>query len=159
MRFTLGMLKMLGPRGAAPGDAPRGNGWSKSFGAKRGFSGVLWIITLGTGGLSILNAAIAVATRAIQFFLPDLRRWTWNSALALILAGVSFTCFQFAASRARKQVALGLMIAVAFILWGIESFISNPALAAFIDDVVVFLFVVDLALVIYGHFDSKSDPL
>jgi hypothetical protein len=43
------------------------------------------------------------------------------------------------------------MVAVAFILWGIEQFLSNRAMAVFLDDIVVLLFVLDLSIVIYGH--------
>jgi hypothetical protein len=153
------MLKMLWPRRLASGVASKGTGCPKGFGAKRGFTLVLWIITVATGGLAILSATVAVATRAVQFFWPGAGRWTWNSALALILAGVSFGCFQFAASRTRRQVAVGLMVAIAFILWGSEMFISNPAIAAVIDDVVVFFFVLDLALVMYEYFRANNNPL
>lgn len=48
-------------------------------------------------------------------------------------------------------MVLGFLVALAFILWGGEQFVPNPGMVAFMDDVVVFLFVLDLGIVIYGH--------
>src|SRR5262249_44722748 len=65
--------------------------------------------------------------------------------------GVAFASLQFAYPRTRTQIVLGLAVALAFILWGTEQFLSNRGLVSFIDDVVVFLFVLDLSIVVYGH--------
>lgn len=58
---------------------------------------------------------------------------------------------QFAVPRTRSQVVLGLMVSAAFILWGIEQYVADRGLASFIDDIVVFLFVLDVSLVIRGQ--------
>jgi hypothetical protein len=46
------------------------------------------------------------------------------------------------------QRLVGIFIGLAFVLWGLEQFLSDQVVISFIDDVVVFLFVVDLSIVI-----------
>jgi hypothetical protein len=43
---------------------------------------------------------------------------------------------------------------LAFVLWGLEQFLTDQAWISFIDDVVVFLFVVDLSIVIRHNLKS-----
>lgn len=102
-------------------------------------------------GLAVSSGVVLMALRVIHTLRPDLIGWTLKSAIPLILIGVSFACLQFVVSRSRIQILLGLLVSLAFILWGIEQFLSNRELVAGIDDVVVFLFVLDLGIVIYGH--------
>jgi hypothetical protein len=73
-----------------------------------------------------------------------------KSGVPLILIGVSFGFIQFAFPRTVGQRLLGLSVGTAFILWGAEQYISDPGVVAFMDDVVMFLFVLDLGLVIAG---------
>jgi hypothetical protein len=110
-------------------------------------------------GLAICSAAIVVTLRLIRCFQPDLLRWTLKSAIPLMLIGIAFASLQFALPRTRAQMLLGLMVAAAFILWGTEQFLSNPAIVAFIDDIVVLLFVLDLSIVIYGHLKPGMHPV
>jgi hypothetical protein len=102
-------------------------------------------------GLAVSTGVILVVLRVVHCLQPRLFPWTLKSAVPLILIGVAFACLQFVVARSRAQVLLGLLVAAAFILWGTEQFLSNHAIVSFIDDVVVFLFVLDLGMVIYGH--------
>jgi len=43
---------------------------------------------------------------------------------------------------------------LAFVLWGLEQFLNDQAVISFMDDIVVFLFVVDLSIVIRQNFRS-----
>lgn len=70
--------------------------------------------------------------------------------------GLAFALLQFAVSRTRIQIVLGLSVSAAFIFWGVEQFVPNPFVASSIDDFVVFLFVLDLSLVIYQHLKSTE---
>jgi hypothetical protein len=109
-------------------------------------------------GLAVSTGVILVAMRIAHCFQPQLFPWTLMSAVPLILIGVAFACLQFVVSRSRSQMLLGLLVAAAFILWGTEQFLSNPAVVSFIDDMVVFLFVLDLGIVIYGHLKPGTRP-
>jgi hypothetical protein len=101
--------------------------------------------------LAIATGVIIVVLRIFHFFQPHLFPWTLKSAVPLISIGVAFACLQFVVARNRVQVFLGLLVSAAFILWGTEQFLSNRELVSSIDDVVVFLFVLDLGIVIYRH--------
>jgi threonine/homoserine efflux transporter RhtA len=109
-------------------------------------------------GLGVCTAIAVVVLRLIHFCRPDFLPWSLKSAVPLILTGVAFAALQFTLQRSRKQILLGLMVALAFTLWGLEQFVSDPAVASFIDDIVVILFVVDLGLVIYGHLKPGAPP-
>jgi hypothetical protein len=108
--------------------------------------------------LAILAAMGMVSLRLIHCFQPNLLPWTLKSAIPLILIGIAFASLQFVLPRTRLQILLGLLVAAAFILWGTEQFLSNRAVASFIDDVVVLLFVLDLSIVVWGHLKSGVHP-
>jgi hypothetical protein len=134
------LRERLKPRGR-PRPGPRTN---------RG-AGVLRIASAIALGLAVSTALVLLVLRILHCLLPQWCPWTLKSAVPLILVGIAFACLQFVVTRARAQIVLGLLVSLAFILWGTEQFLSNPAVVSFIDDVVVFLFVIDLGIVIYGH--------
>jgi hypothetical protein len=109
--------------------------------------------------LALLAAICILILRLIRFLQPNLLSWTLKSAIPLILIGIAFASLQFVLPRTRRQILLGLMVALAFILWGVEQFLLNQAMASFVDDVVVFLFVLDLSLVIYEHLKPGAHPV
>jgi hypothetical protein len=105
-------------------------------------------------GLAIFAAIGIVALRLIHCFEPDFLPWTLKSAIPLILIGIALASLQFVLRPARLQALLGLMAAAAFILWGTEQLLPNRAIASFVDDVVVLLFVLDVSVVIRGHLNK-----
>jgi hypothetical protein len=100
--------------------------------------------------LALLTAVVVVSLRLIHCFQPNVFSLPLKSGIPLILIGLSFSSLQFAVRRTHFQRILGLSVSVAFILWGSEQFLPNQAMVSFIDDVVVFLFVLDLGIVICG---------
>ena len=102
-------------------------------------------------GLAASTAVLLIALRVLHSVQPHLFPWTLKSAVPLILIGIAFAALQCVVSRTRAQMVLGFLVALAFILWGAEQFVPNPAIVSFMDDLVVFLFVLDLGIVIYGH--------
>src|SRR5579871_5723614 len=102
-------------------------------------------------GFAFLTAVLLIALRLIHLFRPDVMSWHLKSAIPLMLVGIAFALMQFAVIRTRGQIVLGLFVSLAFILWGVEQFVPNQFVAFSIDDLVVFLFVLDLSLVIYQH--------
>ncbi len=110
-------------------------------------------------GLAISSAICLIALRLVHCFEPNRLRLNLKSAVPLILIGIALACLQFAMTRTRRQVLLGLIVATAFVLWGTEQFLSNRAIVATIDDLVVFLFVLDLSMVIYGHLKTGVHPV
>jgi peptidoglycan/LPS O-acetylase OafA/YrhL len=120
------------------------------FASSRG-AAVLRVVSAVALGLAVISAIGVVALRLVHCFQPNLLAGVLKSAVSLILIGVAFASLQFVLQRTLRQILLGLMVAAAFILWGAEQFVSNQAIASFMDDVVVLLFVLDLSIVIYGH--------
>jgi hypothetical protein len=111
----------------------------------------LRLLTAASLLLALLSATLLLALRVVHQFNPGLLAWPLKSAIPLILVGVSFALLQFAAPSSRSGMILGLLASLAFILWGAEQYVSNQALVALMDDLVVFLFVFDLGIVIYGR--------
>ena len=111
---------------------------------------ILEIATVTALGLALSSAMTVVALRLIHCFYPALFLLPLRSGIPLILIGLSFASLQFAIRRTPSQCILGLSVSAAFILWGIEQFLPNQAMVSFLDDVVVFLFVLDLGIVICG---------
>ncbi|MGA3172573.1 MAG: hypothetical protein ABSE62_16345 [Chthoniobacteraceae bacterium] len=96
------------------------------------------------------TACAIILLDALHYLRPDLG-WRIKSALPLIGIGASYALLSFTLPRTRTEFLLGLAVSLAFILWGAEQFIPIPRIASQIDDGVVFLFVMDLAVVIRGH--------
>jgi hypothetical protein len=107
-------------------------------------------------GFASLTAVLLIVLRLIHLFRPDVIRWNLKSAIPLMLVGIAFALLQFGVSRTRIQIVLGLSVSAAFVFWGVEQFVSSQFVASSIDDFVVFLFVLDLSLVIYQHLRSTD---
>jgi hypothetical protein len=104
---------------------------------------------------AFVSAAAILALDAAHWLRPEIS-WKIKSALPLIGIGVSYASLQFTMPRTRAEFWFGLAASLAFILWGAEQFIHAPGIAALIDDVVVFLFVLDLSVVIRGRLRRGS---
>jgi hypothetical protein len=100
--------------------------------------------------VAFASAAGIVVLDAVHWIRPDLS-WKVKSAIPLICIGVSYALLQFTLPRTLTEFCLSLAVSLAFILWGVEQFIPVPQVAGVVDDVVVFLFVLDLSIVIRGQ--------
>jgi hypothetical protein len=106
-------------------------------------------------GLAISSACVVIALDCLHFFNQELLPWRLKSAFPLIFVGISYGCLQFTLPRTWKELVLSLSVCMAFILWGSEQFVSNAVIASRIDDGVMFLFVLDLSIVIGGYLKQK----
>jgi hypothetical protein len=108
-----------------------------------------------------LWVALATATGVLLAHVAPLihgLRWAIavKSGIPLIAIGVSYISLIFTLARPPAQVLVGFLMGLAFVLWGTEQFLTNRPLIAFIDDCVVFLFVVDLSIVIRHNFREHA---
>ena len=108
-----------------------------------------------TLGLACATTVAIILLRIVQFIRPAWLTWKPKTAPALILIGLAYILLQMASRRRWVELALGLSVGMAYTLWGIEQLLSNPALIALIDDVVVYIFVFDLTLVISSRLKQK----
>jgi hypothetical protein len=69
-------------------------------------------------------------------------------ALALIFVGLAFVCMQVSAESRWKEKLKGILLGMAFALWGSEQYLAPGGLVTAVDGLVVTIFVVDLGLVI-----------
>ncbi len=109
--------------------------------ALRGLScGALWV--------AILTASFLMVRHALPLIIGSQPLISLKSAVPLIAIGISYFILILTLRRTFGQRLVGIFIGLAFVLWGLEQFLSDQAVISFIDDVVVFLFVVDLSIVI-----------
>ena len=99
---------------------------------------------------AFLSAAGILILDVLHWVRPELS-WRVKSALPLIGIGISYSLVQFTLPRTRTEFCLSLAVSLAFVLWGVEQFIPAPQIASVVDDLVVFLFVLDLSIVIRGQ--------
>jgi hypothetical protein len=77
-------------------------------------------------------------------------------ALPLIAIGLAYVAFQLGAGRCRGEKAKGMLLGLAFVLWGGEQFLPPSAWVTVLDDFVITIFVVDLALIIIERLKRES---
>jgi hypothetical protein len=108
-----------------------------------------------------LWVAILTATLVLMGYVMPLivgSRWhvVLKSGVPLIAIGISYISLVPTLPRTPGQFLVGLLMGVAFVLWGSEQFLTDRALISFIDDCIVFLFVVDLSIVIRHNFRERA---
>jgi hypothetical protein len=111
---------------------------------------VLQLLSLVALCIAALTAALLIGFHIYEGLrgVPPNLPWKLKSAIPLIAVGLSYLALICMVDRTPFQRVLGFLVGSAFILWGVEQFLPDPALVSFIDDVVVFLFVLDLSIVI-----------
>jgi hypothetical protein len=87
------------------------------------------------------------------------RAWTWFdhaplSALPLLLAGASYVALQALLRPPALELFRRLMLGGAFLLWGVVQLMPASALATDLGDVVIALYVFDLALMVQAELKS-----
>jgi hypothetical protein len=107
----------------------------------RGLSvGALWV--------AILTASLMMARHALPMIGGSQPPIGCKSGVPLMAIGFSYFILVSTLRRTLGQRLAGILLGLAFVLWGLEQFLSDRTVISFIDDVVVFLFVVDLSIVI-----------
>jgi hypothetical protein len=101
---------------------------------------------------AIVTAAFLVLSRTIPVIVGGPLPFSMKSAVPLIAIGISYISLVLTLPRTPGQLLVGTLMGLAFVLWGSEQFLKDRALAAFMDDCIVFLFVTDLSIVIRRNF-------
>ena len=119
-----------------------------------------WVQT-GLRGLSfvalwvaILTACFLIARHALPLIVGSQPLISLKSAVPLIAIGISYSILIITLRRTLGQRLVGIFMGLAFVLWGLEQFLSDRTVISFMDDIVVFLFVVDLSIVIRQNLRS-----
>lgn len=102
-------------------------------------------------------AACFLIVRHLLPFIPGSQPWiSFKSAVALIAIGISYSALILTLRRTFGRRLVGIFMGLAFMLWGLEQFLNDQAVISFMDDIVVFLFVVDLSIVIRQNLRSSA---
>jgi hypothetical protein len=115
--------------------------------------------------LSIILFTLALAGVAV-LWLSDARRRLLPApshqrigAAPLMLIGLSYISFQLSGRRRPEERAKGLLLGLAFLLWGSEQLLPPSAWVTVMDSLVITIFVVDLVLIIVEHLKHKDYEL
>jgi len=112
--------------------------------------------------LSIIFFLAALASIPVMLLSDAIRHYRFTpvhqhvAAIPLLMGGLSYGCLQLGARRTRDEMIKGLLLGIAFVLWGIEQLLPQTALVTVIDGAVVTIFVVDLSLIIAEHLLRKD---
>ena len=74
---------------------------------------------------------------------------------ALMLAGASFVCLQLSGTTRAIETVKGLLLGLAFVLWGAEPFIPGAVWVTVVYSAVIVIFIVDLGLVVLERLRRK----
>ena len=116
-----------------------------------------WLTTL-----FFLAALVGIAILLVSDGLRHLRFSAAHQRLAawpLMLIGLSYLSLQLSARRTRGELVKGLLLGLAFILWGGEQLLPPTPLVTVMDSAVVTIFVVDLSFIIVEHLRLKDHDL
>ncbi len=80
-------------------------------------------------------------------------------AIPLILIGLSYASFQFSTQRPHSERVKGLLLGLAFVLWGSEQLLPPSPWVTVMDSLVISIFVVDLALIIIEHLKRNNHEI
>ena len=108
--------------------------------------------------LALLGVATLLFSDALHH-LQFTSRHQQLGALPLILIGLSYISFQLSARRQSSERIKGLLLGLAFVLWGGEQLLPPSAWVTVMDSLVITIFVVDIALIIIEHFRRKDHEL
>ena len=99
--------------------------------------------------VAVISSVLLLANDAFPSFLP--LRHSQTSALPLLLIGAAYVCLQPVVRPGVWELAKRLLLALAFILWGIVQLLPASETTAVLGDLVIALFVVDLFWIVKGE--------
>ncbi len=114
---------------------------------------------LASAALLFSDAAPRLATLLRLLIEQIPRAWAWLghaplSALPLLLAGASYVALQARLRPAPLELFRRLMLGGAFLLWGVVQLMPPSVLATNLGDLVIALYVFDLALMVQAELNS-----
>jgi hypothetical protein len=111
-------------------------------------------------GLALL-ALVSCVLMFARDLVPAATRPAWTAslpALPLLAIGISFLAVQTTARQRRSQLLKNLLLAATFLVWGVVELLPANALSKTLDELVIALFVVDLAWTILPRLSDSRNP-
>ncbi len=122
-------------------NSSRASGW-------RGLTALGFVCALG----AIVLLLVSDGLRHLQFNAAHQHAAAWP----LIFIGLSYISLQFILPRGVLERVQGLLLGLAFVLWGVEQLMAASRLVTIMDASVVTIFVVDLSLIIFEHLQRRD---
>ena len=116
------------------------------------FARVIYIFLI----LSLLGCAVLLLFDFFPALLPLLRHGP-VSALPLLLIGTTYIGLQVILRPAPLELLKRVMLASAFILWGIDQLLPIGPIATTLGDIVIVLYIIDLALMIRDALSARPN--
>jgi len=113
-------------------------------------------LAMALGAIAAAGIAALLATDA-QIHVPLAFSASAISAAALLLIGVSFLIVQAIQRPSLTELLKNALLAGAFLLWGVVELMRRSDLSKKLGDVVIALYVVDLAWVIFATLNAKRE--
>ena len=113
-------------------------------------------------GLSICLLALSVISFAILWKHDMQNQFRYDAAHLrmgsppFIFIGLAFIAYQFGRSSPWRSRIKGLLLGLAFTLWGSEQFLPTTPWLTLMDYLVIGIFVVDLGIIVAGQFFEKD---
>jgi hypothetical protein len=107
-------------------------------------------------GLAILALAAAVGLLINDAEIGNLPRLSMTSAAPLLLVGTSFLFVQPVLRPRLVELLKNVLLAATFLLWGIVELMPQNAMSIRLGDVVIALYVLDLAWITVGTVISQE---
>lgn len=108
--------------------------------------------------IALAGVAVLWVSDALHGLRPDPSHQRIGAA-PLILIGLAYASFQLCGRRRTAERAKGLLLGLAFVIWGSEQLLPQSAWVTLMDNLVITVFVVDLALIIIEHLRRKDRDL
>ena len=106
-------------------------------------------------GMIILSLATGIVLLISDAF-PALLPHAPVSATPLLLIGASYLCFQMLSQPKPLDLFRALIVCLAFILWGIDQLLPSGWLTTTLGDIVITLYVLDLAWMMLDRLRQKG---
>ena len=106
--------------------------------------------------LSLLGCAVLLLFDFFPALLPLLRHGP-VSAFPLLLIGITYLGLQVVLRPAPLELLKRVMLASAFILWGIDQLLPTGPVATTLGDIVIVLYIIDLALMMRDSLSARSN--
>ena len=113
-------------------------------------------LAMALGAIAAAGIAALLATDA-QIHIPLAFSASAISAASLLLIGVSFLIVQAIQRPCLVELLKNALLAGAFLLWGVVEMMRQSDLQKKLGDVVIALYVVDLAWVIFATLNAKRE--
>jgi hypothetical protein len=114
------------------------------------------------GILSLLFLVMSVISFGFVWWSDVGRGFSYDAehqrigSLPFIFIGICFIAFQISLGAPWKERIKGLLLGAAFTLWGSEIFLPKSNWLTIVDNAVIAIFLIDLGLIVGGHFVKKK---